>query len=55
MKKATDEILKNLKNVDFFIQLVDARCPLTSSNIELLKEVSSKPVINLANKADLSD
>lgn len=55
MKKATDEILKNLKNVDFFIQLVDARCPITSSNNELIKQIASKPIINLANKADLSD
>ncbi|MCV3743485.1 ribosome biogenesis GTPase YlqF [Ureaplasma sp. ES3154-GEN] len=54
MKKATDEIKKQLKNIDFVIQVLDARAIKTSSNPDLQQWFHNKPVINIVVKKDLA-
>lgn len=55
MKKAIDEINKQIKNVDFIIEVLDARAPTLTSNNELKKLFNQKPIIKVALKSDLSD
>ena len=42
MKKAIDEINKQIKNVDFIIEVLDARAPTLTSNNELKKLFNQK-------------
>ncbi|MCL2676485.1 MAG: ribosome biogenesis GTPase YlqF [Streptococcaceae bacterium] len=55
MSKARRQVQENLKFVDFVIELVDARLPLSSRNPMLEKIVGDKPKMILLNKADLAD
>ena len=55
MHKAIGEIRKQQKNVQFFMELRDARAPFSSRN-PLLEEVrEDKPVIVILTKTDLAD
>lgn len=53
MKKTVDVLESKKKNIDFLIEIVDARLPYTSSNPELLKIFENKPIIKIAIKSDL--
>lgn len=53
MKKATDDIIKKIKDIDFFIEVIDARCPSITSNNELTKIFNNKIKITVALKSDL--
>lgn len=55
MKKATDKVNENIKNVDAIIQVIDARAPQQSLNPDLAKIISNKPILTLAMKSDWSD
>lgn len=53
MKKTVDVLEVKKKNIDFIIEVVDARMPFGSSNQELLKIFNNKPIIKIAIKKDL--
>ncbi len=55
MKRATDEILKRISDVDFIIEVLDARGINLTSNDELKRKIKTKPIIQIALKNDLSD
>ena len=55
MKKALDELKKELSKVDVIIYVLDARAPKSCINPELDKLASSRPVLFVLNKVDLSD
>jgi len=55
MAKTERLITENIKNVDFVIEILDARIPLSSRNPDILKLTSVKPRIILLNKSDLAD
>ncbi|AKG04593.1 ribosome biogenesis GTPase YlqF [Salimicrobium jeotgali] len=55
MAKARREVKENLKLVDFVIELVDARAPLSSQNPMLQEEIQDKPKLVVMMKQDLAD
>lgn len=55
MKKALDELKRELDKADVVIYVLDARAPMSCINPELDKLTNSKPVLFVLNKADLSD
>ncbi|MGY0168745.1 ribosome biogenesis GTPase YlqF [Lactococcus petauri] len=55
MSKARRQVQENLKYVDFVIELVDARLPISSRNPMLDKIIGDKPRLIALNKADLAD
>lgn len=55
MSKARRQVQENLKYVDFVIELVDARLPISSRNPMLDKIIGNKPRLIALNKADLAD
>lgn len=55
MSKARRQVQENLKYVDFVIELVDARLPISSRNPMLDKIIGDKPRLISLNKADLAD
>lgn len=55
MKKATDELKLKLKQIDLIIEILDARSPLSSRNIDLSKLCENKRRIIILNKKDLAD
>ena len=55
MAKAKKEILKNIKLVDLVIEIVDARCPFSSTNYDIKKDLQNKSKIIIINKIDLVD
>lgn len=55
MKKAINRISELLKMVDFVIELLDSRIPLSSQNEYIEKIVSNKPKLYVLTKIDLSD
>ncbi len=55
MAKTRRMISENLKNVDFVIELRDARIPKSSENPEIGKLIGAKPRMILLNKAGLAD
>jgi len=55
MAKAKKEIEEKLKLVDFIMELVDARAPLSSHNPMLEKTVTNKTKIKILMKKDLAD
>ena len=55
MSKARRQVQENLKYVDFVIDLVDARLPISSRNPMLDKIIGDKPRLIALNKADLAD
>ncbi|AJQ45632.1 ATP-binding protein [Ureaplasma diversum] len=54
MKKALEQINAQYKNIDFVIEVLDARCIKTSHNSELVTAFVNKPIIKIALKQDLS-
>ncbi len=55
MKKALDELKRELDKVDVVVYVLDARAPLSCINPEIDKLTNEKPVLFVLNKADLSD
>ena len=55
MRKALNKISDSLKMVDFVIELLDARIPLSSQNEYVEKLISNKPRLYIFTKKDLSD
>ena len=55
MAKTRRMITENIKNVDFVIELLDARIPYSSKNPEIARLTEGKPRIILLNKASLAD
>lgn len=55
MKKTQRRITEELKNVDFTIELLDARVPVSSKNPDLARLTQNKPSIVLLGKSDLAD
>ncbi len=55
MARTRREISENLKNVDFVIELLDARIPLCSANPEIRKICADKPRLTLLSRASLAD
>lgn len=55
MAKTERLIKENIKNVDFIIEMLDARVPISSRNPDIAKLTEQKPRIILLNKADLAD
>lgn len=55
MAKTERLITENIKNVDFVIEILDARIPISSRNPDIYKLTKVKPRIILLNKSDLAD
>ena len=55
MARTRREIGENLKNVDFVIELLDARIPLSSQNPEIARICGDKPRLTLCSRASLAD
>ena len=55
MKKAVDKINNKLNQIDFIIEVLDARAVNITKNNELLKIFKNKKIIQIALKSDLSD
>ncbi len=55
MAKAKKEIQKNVKLVDLIIEIVDARCPFSSTNYDIKNETKHKSKLIVINKIDLVD
>ena len=55
MAKTRREIAENLKNVDFVIELLDARIPKSSQNPEITRICGDKPRLVLLSRAALAD
>lgn len=55
MTKALRMIDDNVKLVDGFIYVLDARAPYSSLNPEFLKRMNNKPFLYVLNKADLAN
>lgn len=55
MKKTQRRITEELKNIDFTIELLDARIPLSSKNPDLKRLTAGKPSVLLLGKSDLAD
>lgn len=55
MARTRREISENLKNVDFVIEILDARIPLCSANPEISRICANKPRLTLLSRASLAD
>lgn len=55
MKKALEEIKRELKKVDVVIYVLDSRAPKSCLNPELDKISGQKPVLYVFNKVDIAD
>ncbi|HEY0221281.1 ribosome biogenesis GTPase YlqF [Lactovum miscens] len=55
MAKARTQVQEKLKFVDFVIEVVDARMPLSSRNPMLDRIIGDKPRLVILNKADLAE
>jgi len=55
MKKAREQIVERLPNIDLFLEVLDARLPASSANPLLKKLRGNKPCIKILNKKDLAD
>ncbi|MBQ8449107.1 MAG: ribosome biogenesis GTPase YlqF, partial [Clostridia bacterium] len=55
MAKTRREIGENLKNVDFVIELLDARIPKSSENPEIARICGDKPRLTLLSHSALAD
>ena len=55
MKKTRELIQQNLKMVDAFVEVIDARIPVSSRNPIIDELVRGKPRIIVLNKSDLAD
>ena len=52
--KARREIKEHLKDVNIVIEIIDARCPISSINF-LNEEIKNKKRLIVVNKIDLAD
>ena len=55
MKKALQEMEKEVKNVDAIIYVLDARAPKACLNPSFIKIIGNKPILFVLNKIDLAD
>lgn len=55
MARTRREIGENLKNVDFVIELLDARIPRSSQNPEITRICGDKPRLTLCSRSSLAD
>ncbi len=55
MTKALRELEKNVKLIDLFVEIVDARMPAASTNPDLNRLLKEKKKVVVLNKADLAD
>lgn len=57
MAIAVDKIKKAMADHDVVIEVLDARCPMASSNpmVESLRMVRQRPCLKVLNKADIAD
>ena len=55
MKKAIIKISESLKLVDFVVEMLDSRIPLSSQNEYIERVISAKPRLYVLTKADLAD
>lgn len=55
MKKAMRQIEEKLKLIDVVVEIVDARCPISSKNIYLEQLTQNKERVIVFSKKDLSD
>ena len=55
MTRTKRQMLEDIKLVDLVIELLDARCPLSSRNPDIDKIAQGKARIILLNKADMAD
>jgi len=54
MKKAVDSLSADIRSISLILNVLDARCPLSSMNPILNDLFKNKPVIYVLNKEDLS-
>lgn len=55
MKKASVDLKSKIKDVDFVLEIRDARLPFTTENPELRKIIGDKPHLIVFNKAELAN
>ena len=55
MKKAINQIEEKVKTVDVIVEIVDARCPISSLNPMLEEKIKNKPRLLVLSKSDLAD
>lgn len=55
MAKTIREIGEQIHDVDFALQIVDARAPQSTQNTQILDVIGQKPVFLVINKSDLAD
>lgn len=55
MTKAKRSMLEDIKLIDLVIEILDARCPISSSNPDIDKLAQNKLRLIILNKADLAD
>lgn len=55
MNKSVQEMEAKSKDIDFIIQIIDARAIQSSTNFELMSLFKNKIIINIALKSDLAD
>jgi len=55
MKKALNEMAKEVKNIDALIYVLDARAPIACLNPSFFGLIGSKPILFVLNKVDLAD
>lgn len=55
MNKFVHEMETKLKDIDFVLQIIDARAIQSSTNFELMSLFKNKIIINVALKSDLAD
>ncbi len=55
MHKATKSLKELANKIDLVYEVVDARAPLASTNIELCDIFKSKPIIKIMTKRDMAD
>ena len=55
MARAVDQLKQSMKLIDVVIEILDARAPRSTRNIELSEITGGKPGVVVLNKADLAD
>lgn len=55
MKKALNEMAKEVKNIDALIYVLDARAPMACLNPSFFDLIGPKPILFVLNKVDLAD
>ena len=55
MTKAKRQMQEDIKLIDLIIEVIDARCPVSSTNPDINSLANGKLRLVLLNKSDLSD